>query len=191
MCRRYSRRGFLKGTAAGAAAAAMASVSRRPPVLAQQPADAKLRVAVIGAAGMGGYSVRCALGENLVALVDPACKCYVYDHKELRPEVMKGLEQKHQVKWSEATLFVGTKGYLSNHSRIIPESEHQKFPVPAKTLPRPKAGGPLTAMALAGHLAQYAGVGGRIEWDAEKMECTNRPEFNKFVRREYRPGWEV
>ncbi len=145
----------------------------------------------------------------------PACKCYVYDHAALRPEVMKELEQKHAVKWSEATLFVGTKGYLNNHSRIIPESEHQKFPVPEKTLPRATAGGPiedlyacirnggspvsnftdaggpLTAMALTGHLAQYAGIGGKIEWDVEKMECTNRPEFNRFVRREYRSGWEV
>ena len=145
----------------------------------------------------------------------PACKCYVYDHAALRPEVMKELEKQHSVKWSEATLFVGTKGYLDNHARIIPESEHQEFPVPDKTLARPKAGGPiddlyaclrtggspvsnfidaagpLTAMALTGHLAQYAGIGGKIEWDVEKMECTNKPEFNRFVRREYRSGWEV
>jgi predicted dehydrogenase len=145
----------------------------------------------------------------------PACKCYVYDHQELRPEVMKELEKKYGVKWSEATLFVGTKGYLDNNARIIPESEHQKFPVPPKTLVRPKAGGPvedlyacirtggtpvsnfidaggpLTAIALTGHLAQYAGIGGKIEWDVEKMECINKPELNKFVRREYRSGWEV
>jgi predicted dehydrogenase len=145
----------------------------------------------------------------------PACKCHVYDHQALRPEVMKELEQKYAVKWSEATLFVGTKGYLNNHSRIIPETEHQKFPVPPKTLPRAKGAGPiddlyacirtggspasnfidaaapLTSMALTGHLAQYAGIGGKIEWDVEKMQCTNRPEFNKYVRREYRRGWEV
>jgi len=145
----------------------------------------------------------------------PACKCYVYDHQELRPEVMKEMERKHAAKWSEATLFVGTKGYLNNHSRIIPESEHQKFPVPPKTLARAKSGspiddlyacireggapasnfidaaGPLTAMALTGHLAQYAGIGSKIEWDAEKMTCTNKPELNQYVRREYRSGWEV
>ncbi|MDD4872543.1 MAG: Gfo/Idh/MocA family oxidoreductase [Kiritimatiellae bacterium] len=145
----------------------------------------------------------------------PACKCYVYDHKDLRPEVMKELEKKYEIKWSEATLFVGTKGYLNNHSRIIPESEHQKFPVPPKTLVRPKAGGPiedlyacirtggtpvsnfidaagpLTAMALTGHLAQYAGIGAKIEWNVKKMKCTNMREINKFVRREYRKGWEV
>jgi predicted dehydrogenase len=145
----------------------------------------------------------------------PAVKCYVYDHEGLRPAVMKELEKKYAVRWSEATLFVGSKGYLNNHSRIIPESEHQKFPVPPKTLVRPKAGGPvedlyacirsggtpvsnfsdaagpLTAIALTGHLAQYAGIGGKIEWDVEKMECTNRPETNQFVRRTYRAGWEL
>jgi predicted dehydrogenase len=145
----------------------------------------------------------------------PACKCYVYDHQELRPEVMRELEKKHAVRWGEDTLFVGTKGYLNSHSRIIPEAEHQKFPVPPKTLVRAKAGGPvedlyacirsggapasnfidaaapLTALALTGHLAQYAGIGGKIEWDVEKMQCVNKPEMNKFVGREYRRGWEV
>jgi len=146
----------------------------------------------------------------------PACKCYVYDHQKLRPKVMKELERKYQTKWSgESTLFVGAKGYLDNHARVIPESEHRKCPVPPKTLVRAKAGGPvedlyacirsggapvsnfidaggpLTAMALTGHLAQYAGIGGRIEWDVEKMQCTNKPELNRFVRREYRSGWEV
>jgi predicted dehydrogenase len=145
----------------------------------------------------------------------PACKCYVYDHQNLRPEVMKELERKHSVKWSEATLFVGSKGYLDNHAHVYPEAESRKLSAPPKTLVRPKAdgpiedlcacirtggtpvsnfsdaGGPLTAMALTGHLAQYAGIGGKIEWDVEKMECTNKPEFNRFVRREYRAGWQV
>ena len=53
------------------------------------------------------------------------------------------------------------------------------------------AAAPLTAMALTGHLAQYAGIGSKIEWDVEKMACTNHPEINRFVRREYRSGWEV
>jgi len=25
----------------------------------------------------------------------------------------------------------------------------------------------------------------------EQMQCTNLPEINRYVRREYRPGWEV
>ena len=46
-------------------------------------------------------------------------------------------------------------------------------------------------MALTGHLAQYAGVGEKVEWDADKMQCTNKPELNQYVRRENRKGWEV
>ena len=46
-------------------------------------------------------------------------------------------------------------------------------------------------MALTGHLAQYAGIGGKIEWDVNAMQCTNRPEFSRFLHREYRSGWEV
>ena len=30
-----------------------------------------------------------------------------------------------------------------------------------------------------------------IEWDVEKMQCTNLPEINQDIRREYRKGWEV
>ena len=70
MSRGYSRRGFLKGSAAAAGVAALASVSRGPFLLAQGSPGDKLRMAVIGAAGMGGYSVGCALAEKLVALVD-------------------------------------------------------------------------------------------------------------------------
>jgi hypothetical protein len=38
---------------------------------------------------------------------------------------------------------------------------------------------------------RFAGVGKKVEWDVEAMRCTNIPEVNKFVRREYRKGWEV
>ena len=55
----------------------------------------------------------------------------------------------------------------------------------------PQCAAALTAFALAGHLAQFAGVGKKLEWDVEKMQCTNDPAVNKYVRREYRKGWEV
>ena len=31
----------------------------------------------------------------------------------------------------------------------------------------------------------------KLEWDVERMECTNLPEVNRYVRRDYRKGWEV
>jgi predicted dehydrogenase len=144
-----------------------------------------------------------------------ACKCYVYDHDGLKPEIMKETEKKEERKFGEFTLFVGTKGMLGSDGLLLPQSAHDRFPRPEKTLPRPRAGGPiedlyacirnggapvsnfidaagpLTAIALTGHLAQFAGKGSRIEWDVEAMKCTNKPEVNRFVKREYRPGWEV
>jgi hypothetical protein len=104
---------------------------------------------------------------------------------------------------------------LGSDAKIIPEAEHDRFPKPERTLPRahgagpvqdlywcirnggtpasnfPQAAGPLTSIALAGHLAQFAGMGSRIEWDVEKMESTNHPEINQHVRRPYRAGWAV
>ena len=49
--------------------------------------------------------------------------------------------------------------------------------------------GPLTEMVLIGNLAIRTGK--KIEWDAEKMKCTNVPEANQYVRREYRKGWTL
>ena len=48
------------------------------------------------------------------------------------------------------------------------------------------------AIALTAHLAMFAGVGKKLEWDVEKMECTNVPAVNAYLKRaEYRKGWEV
>jgi len=44
---------------------------------------------------------------------------------------------------------------------------------------------------LTGHLAQLAGVGKTVEWDCEKMQCTNLPELNEHVARKYREGWGI
>jgi hypothetical protein len=132
---------------------------------------------------------------------------------------MKDAEKKYEVKFGEDTLFVGDKGLFRTGGTcdgysFLPEERRGEVPVPAKTLERahggpiedlfyavkngttpgsnfPDAAAPLTAFALAGHLAQFAGVGKKLEWNVEKMECTNVPEINRFVRRQYRPGWEV
>jgi len=34
-------------------------------------------------------------------------------------------------------------------------------------------------------------VGRKIEWDVGKFEVPNCPEANRFIRREYREGWNV
>ncbi len=145
----------------------------------------------------------------------PACKCYVYDHADLKPEVMKEAEKKVGEPFGEFTLFVGDKGMIGSDGRLIPPAQHDKFPPPEATIPRAHGGGPiddlywcirnggtpvsnfpdaaapLTSIALTGHLAQFAGKGSKIQWDVEKMECVNNSAVNQYVKREYRSGWEV
>jgi hypothetical protein len=163
--------------------------------------------------------------DNIVRYEVPArgamgpVKIHVYDHGDLKPEIMKEAEKKYETEFGECTLFVGEKGLYrttgtAGSAGFLPEDKKEVFPAPPRTLPRahggpiedlfyackngtapcsnfPDSAGPLTAFALAGHLAQFAGVGRKIEWDVEKMQCTNRPELNRYVRREYRQGWEV
>ena len=50
---------------------------------------------------------------------------------------------------------------------------------------------PLTEVMLLGLVALRAGQGRRIHYDAGAMRVTNVPEANRFLSREYRPGWEV
>ena len=144
----------------------------------------------------------------------PPVKVYCYDHGALKPEIMKVTEKEHKRKFGEFTLFVGEKGLIGTDARIIPEEKHKAFKAPPKTIPRAHGGpiedlfhglknsttpcsnfvdsaSPLTAFALTGHLAMFAGVGKKLDWDVEKMKCTNIPEINKNVRRTYRKGWEV
>jgi len=149
----------------------------------------------------------------------PPVKVHVYDNENLKPEIMKETERQHNVKFGECTLFVGQKGFFRTKgtcggAEIIPAEKHKEFPEPPKTLPRAHGGpvgdllyavknrvkacsnfedeaGPLTAFLLTGHLAQFAGVGKKIEWDVENMKCTNIPEINRYVKRTYRKGWEV
>jgi predicted dehydrogenase len=49
--------------------------------------------------------------------------------------------------------------------------------------------GPMAETVLLGNVALRAGQ--PIEWDAKQLKVTNLPEANRFVRKEYRKGWEV
>jgi len=144
----------------------------------------------------------------------PPVKVYCYDHAGLKPQIMKDTEQEFGRKFGEFTLFVGEKGLIGSDAHIIPQEKHKAFASPPKTVPRAHgqpiqdlfhaikhgttpcsnfvdAAGPLTAFALIGHLAMFAGVGKKLVWDVEKMRCTNLPKINELVRRTYRKGWEV
>lgn len=48
---------------------------------------------------------------------------------------------------------------------------------------------PLAEMVLLGNAALLSAE--PIEWDSEKLQITNVPEANRFIRREYRKGWTL
>jgi len=117
------------------------------------------------------------------------------------------------------TIFVGEKGWMhasimSDRPRIVPDEKHNEFPVPDEKYPRtgnihadfmrackeggappssnfPDVSGPYIEALLVGHLAVRAGVGNKVEWDGANMKCTNIPELNQHVKREYRKGWTL
>jgi predicted dehydrogenase len=49
--------------------------------------------------------------------------------------------------------------------------------------------GPLNEAVLLGNIALRCGK--RIEWNSEKMEITNFPEGNKYIKENYREGWSL
>ncbi|MGD7653652.1 MAG: Gfo/Idh/MocA family oxidoreductase [Verrucomicrobiales bacterium] len=48
--------------------------------------------------------------------------------------------------------------------------------------------GPLTEMVLAGNLAVRSGK--RIDWDSGKLEARGMSDLKRWIKREYRSGWE-
>lgn len=136
-----------------------------------------------------------------------------------RPPIVAELEKKYGRELKNGgTIYVGTEGvmYTGNYAgspRIIPEEKHRAFPVPERKIPRIKGthqddflrackdgqpssadfnySGPLTEMVLLGCLAIKAGVGKLVQWDSQALRCSNLPELNTLVKREYRKGWEL
>jgi predicted dehydrogenase len=139
--------------------------------------------------------------------------------KPHRPELADELEKKYDRKLGgKGSLYVGDKGVMytgayGGGTSFLPPERQKEIPEPEKTLPRngeifqefigaakggpactsnfTDAGGPLTELLLLGILGMRAGQGATIEWDAANLKCTNKPELNKYVKREYRKGWTV
>ena len=113
------------------------------------------------------------------------------------------------------TVFVGTKGYLGTSGRgegvgLLPGSRWADYSLPPRLLTRSpghqrdwiracKGGepacshfgvsGPYTEWMVLGAVA--ARVPGRLLWDGRKMEFTNNREANRYVKPDFRKGWEI
>ena len=114
--------------------------------------------------------------------------------------------------WPDAQLFVGDKGMILTTSEkyvLLPEKQFEGFVPPPQTIPNSpghyaewieacKGGKPsLASFDYAGrtteanHLGNVAyRTGKKLHWDPAAMRATNAPEADKFIRREYRKGWD-
>jgi hypothetical protein len=139
---------------------------------------------------------------------------YWYDGgmKPARPDELESEKELPR----EGMMFVGDKGkILANFNcdkpRIIPDTKFFEFlgtqEIPEDTVERNENvwldafrsgqqspgsflyAGPVTETILLGAVALRAGK--KIEYDATNMKITNNEEANKFLYREYRPGWEL
>jgi predicted dehydrogenase len=145
-----------------------------------------------------------------------AFDAYWYDG-DLRPRLPADLELDRRLPQT-GLFFVGTQASLlvagdyGNSPRIIPEAKMKEIGKPPQMLERspgpfeewimaakgekpidyPKSNftysGPMTETILLGNIALR--MGRRLEWNGAKMEFTNVPEANQYVRKEYRPGWK-
>jgi len=110
-------------------------------------------------------------------------------------------------------MFIGSEGMMYadyGSYRLFPQAQFDDFEPPAPTIPKSighhaewikacKEGspttcnfdysGPLTEAVLLGNVAYRTGES--LEWDAANLKATNCAAADKYVKKEYRPGWEV
>ena len=110
-------------------------------------------------------------------------------------------------------MFVGTEGHMFagyTNYRLFPQEKFAGFQPPEQTI-APSIGhhaewikackegspttcnfdysGALTESVLLGNVAYRTGKD--LEWDAKALKATNCPDADKYIRKEYRAGWEV
>lgn len=145
----------------------------------------------------------------------PAFDLFWYDGG-MKPHTPEELEADGKDMPQEGMMFVGDKGKILGGFRnenpvLLPESRMKSYLAGntlAKDEPqrgddfwidafREKKQSPGTFL-LAGPVSETINLGAialrtgkKVLYDAKKMEITNVPEANKFLRREYRHGWEL
>jgi len=145
----------------------------------------------------------------------PGFKLTWYDGG-LMPARPAELEQGRRFGNADDNLYVGDKGKMLSH-RLLPESRNAEYGKPPRLYERspghhkewliackggPKAGsnfdvsGPMAEVVLLGNIAVRMGQqlyekGIKLYYDGPRMQITNLPEANKYIRDEYRQGWTL
>jgi len=144
----------------------------------------------------------------------PPVKLHWYDGLDNKPKEYADWELPPS--WENGVVFIGTEGrYLFadySQRRLFPARKFAGFEPPPKTIPDSighhnewvKAclandptkttcnfdySGALSETVLLGTVAYR--VGKPLEWDAKNLRATNAPEAMKYLRRDYRNGWEL
>jgi hypothetical protein len=115
-------------------------------------------------------------------------------------------------KWGDGTLFIGSKGMLLagyNDRKLLPEKDFKDYEAPKPSIPSSvghykewveacKKGGETTCnfdysgalaeSALLGTVSYRLGKG--FDWDGSKLKASEAGA-EKYLRKEYRKGWEV
>ena len=116
-------------------------------------------------------------------------------------------------RWGSGVLFVGDKGMLlADYGKhlLLPEKQFEGFTRPPQTIPESighhkewinacKTGAPTTChfgysgpLTEANHLGNVAyRAGKKIEWDSKNLRIPNAQEAERFLLRDYRPGWSL
>ncbi len=158
--------------------------------------------------------VRGLSGAAAGAIEMPECKLVWYDGG-LRPPRPEGLPN-GQVMGDNGRLLVGDKGFILGN-KVFPEAcAKDAAEIRSTIAPSPghyrefieacKGGkaagsnfdfaGPLAESVLLGNVALRVQLREdltlcKLQWDSENLKVTNLEEANKFIRRDYRPGWSL
>jgi hypothetical protein len=144
----------------------------------------------------------------------PPVKLVWYDGG-LKPARPEGMDPGWRMD-TNGSLYIGDKGIMAGHV-VMPKARRDEFGKAPQVLPRSpghykewinacKGGeparsnfdhaGPMTETVLLGNVALRMELRERLFreallWDSEKMQFTNVPEANQYLRREYRKGWSL
>ncbi|MCX7820022.1 MAG: Gfo/Idh/MocA family oxidoreductase [Kiritimatiellae bacterium] len=141
----------------------------------------------------------------------PPLKLIWYDggRKPPRPEALE--PERDWEKMDHGELYIGERGVMLG-SRLLPEAAMREYAgrAPPPSLPRspghyeewiaaikgaPRVdnsfdhAGPLTELVLAGNIAIRTRQ--KLDWDPAALRFTNSDEANRYVRREYRAGYDL
>lgn len=167
------------------------------------------------------FPAACTIRFKFAAKGDrPALDLFWYDGG-IKPPAPDELDSENQELPAEGMLWVGDEGkilagFLGENPRILPESRAREFKAQAAAAQPDRAnaraarnqawikaiqGGDPTEgdFLLAGPISEAFNLGAislrlggrRLLWDAARQEITNLPGANKYLTREYRPGWEL